>query len=183
MYSMIYNTRPWKTDLKRMVKDLLRRQSQTRWTPASYAGLERTVMLGCYSIRKLREAYTSSNRRPPAFNVKVTSFPSIDKSFCDIFWPEVNEHFDLTNPKPESVECSFICDQIIHSYVFVPWFNPSQHLAGLFVGSKRLVNGEKGAPRVLRISIDNIVSLFEHFTKTGHRWWGHFSREQDRIIM
>ena len=53
---MIWESAYWKEELLRQAEDLKKRSTQTKWSERSLARLEKTIMIGFYSIRKLIEA-------------------------------------------------------------------------------------------------------------------------------
>ena len=69
---MIFETNYWRLELERLARRLKRHMTQSRWLASSDASVEKSVMLGFYSIRKLLEAF-----QPPPnmnFNSKITTF-------------------------------------------------------------------------------------------------------------
>ena len=102
--------------IKRLAQKLGNHMTQKRWLDASDASVEKCVMLGFYSVRKMLEAF-----QPPPnmdFQSKVTTFPSTTKKISPICYPEVLEALDLKKPKNETVALKDLCNQVIHSYFF-----------------------------------------------------------------
>jgi hypothetical protein len=58
---MIWESHYWKEELFRHARRIRRLQSLKRWGNRSTAGLEKGLMIGFYSIRKLIEAHTVSD--------------------------------------------------------------------------------------------------------------------------
>jgi len=167
-----------------MAADLRRRQTQLRWTEASYAGFERTVMLGFYAIRKLMDSFQPMLPKESRSLVDLTSFPSKGKRFTELFWPTVEEHFDLATPKIIHLETRIVCNQVIHSYVFSPWFNRSHHLAGLFFCSREEAEGKKGRRgRVFRIELQTVADLFEIVATKRGKWLMRAGPERNLQVM
>jgi hypothetical protein len=69
---MIYESRFWKDNLIKQANVLRAKTTQKRWTEASSARLEQTIMLGYYSIRKLVESQKLSNL---VINQAITTNP------------------------------------------------------------------------------------------------------------
>ncbi|MCU8036378.1 hypothetical protein, partial [Shewanella sp. SM71] len=53
---MISESQYWKNDLQKNVEFFHNKLHQTTWREASFAALEKRVMLSCYIVRKLAEA-------------------------------------------------------------------------------------------------------------------------------
>src|SRR5260370_14588070 len=115
---MILQSFYWKRDLKRLSLVLRRRESQIHWPKASYASLEKEAMLGFYAIRKLMDAFQPQLPVGASTLLPLTTYPSRGKPFLKMAWPEVAHHFDLGKPRAVQKDLRFICNQIIHSYVF-----------------------------------------------------------------
>ncbi len=167
-----------------MAGDLRRRQSQLRWTAASYAGLERTIMLGFYAIRKLMDSFQPMLPKESRSSIELQSFPSTGKGFSELFWPTVEEHFDLSSPKIIRLETRMVCNQVIHSYVFSPWFDRSNRLEGLFFCSREEAEGKKGQPgRVFRLELQSVINLFEIVATRRGKWVLRAGPEKNLQVM
>ncbi len=129
---MIFNVKYWKRDFKRLAIELRRRQEQLRWPDESYASLEKSIMMGFYAIRKLLDAFQPMMPVNKNALFDLTSFPSLNKPFWKLSWPEINEHFDVTKPTVLKKDLKFICDQMVHTHLFTPWFDTNTRLAGVF---------------------------------------------------
>ncbi|OOF10197.1 hypothetical protein BZG82_08265 [Salinivibrio sp. PR5] len=53
---MISESQYWKDDLAKNVEFIHKKLFQTVWRDASYANLEKRIMLSCYIVRKLSES-------------------------------------------------------------------------------------------------------------------------------
>jgi hypothetical protein len=71
---MIYESHYWKDELQAIAKKLRRRRAQRRWSESSFANLEKEVMVGFYSVRKLYEA--SKLEVDPI--IRTTGGPALD---------------------------------------------------------------------------------------------------------
>ncbi len=91
-------------------------------------------MLGFYAVRKLQEARKISDRlrsRP----VPLIQYRSSGKPVRHLNWDRIDALYELDNPERVQRHLSFVTNQIIHSYVFVPWFDETNHLVNLFFAS------------------------------------------------
>ncbi len=175
---MIFETNYWKLELKRLALILRRHITQDRWLAASDASVERCVMIGFYSIRKLLQAF-----QPPPnikFQSKVTVFPRNQNKLSPICFPEVPEAFDLDKPKIETIGLKKLCDQVIHSYFFSVWLGTDHKLRGVFFSSDY-----KKDIKVYRMDILAIIELFEKIANSRHKFasLAHFYPDNNRIIM
>lgn len=174
---MIFETRFWKNDLRKSADKLAQRASQRVWREASYGQLEREIMIGFYALRKLSESRRLSEH---FLNVPVplVTFPSLGKPIGYFVWPTVEKHFDLTKPTGTSRPVSFLCNQVIHSWVFSPWFDGSNRLAGVFFSSDR-----KRTAEVYRLELQRIVELFRTASGSRPKGWLRVAPARNRQVM
>jgi hypothetical protein len=177
MNHVIFNSIPWKLDLKRTASDLGKRKRQRVWRHSSYAKLEREIMVGFYAIRKLSE----SHRLAEDFgriNVPVVTFPWIGKTVGYFVWPEVEKHFDLTSAKNTVCSVEFLWNQIIHTSVFSPWFTPTGELAGIFFASDRKKHTE-----VYRLELQRIIDIFNAAAGSRPKGWLRIAPDRNLQVM
>lgn len=152
---MIYESGYWKADLLKRADKLYRRTQQRRWSETSLARFEQEVMLGFYAVRKLQEARKISGRlwnRP----VPLIQFRSSGKAVRHLNWDRIDVLYKLDTPDCVQRPLSFVTNQVIHSYVFVPGFDESNRLVNLFFASDR----EKD--RLLSaVTVSEIAQIFE----------------------
>ena len=152
---MIWDSSFWKKDLDGRARRLRERKSQTRWGDASQARTEQDVMLAFYSIRKLIEAdkLTTAVRNSV---VEIRSFPWRGKRVNQLNWHRLDELYDLASPHVANKRLMWLCNQVIHSYVFLLQFQEAGGLAGVLLSSDFERN------RALYcIDIDPLIELLE----------------------
>lgn len=151
---MIYQSGYWRDHLARQARFLRDKQSQARWTEASFARLEREVMIGFYSIRKLAEArkITTKVFEQP---VELLHYEANGKAVGLLNWHRLDELYHVTKGTPESKPLSFVANQMIHSFVFMPIFNEDRRLELIAFNSDR----SKGRS-LFAIRIRKMVELF-----------------------
>jgi hypothetical protein len=149
----------WKEDLLKQADALRTRQLQRRWTEASFARLEQTVMIGFYSIRKLVEASKISNT---TFEQKIplTTFPSTGRDVTRMNTHKIDKLYDLESPSDASHDIIFLCNQFIHSFVFMPVFGENKKLECILFASDRHRH-----VKLFSITLTTIIELFE---QVGH---------------
>jgi hypothetical protein len=144
---MIHNSAYWKDDLLRSADALERRLTQSRWYPATFADVEKTIMIGFYEVRKLIEASklddkTSKQRMP------LLKYRSTGKAVTRMNWTRYWELYDL-QPLVE------LCHQFVHSYIFTCEFSEVNAFTSVLVSSERERNRH-----LYCVSIPVIVGLF-----------------------
>jgi len=135
-FGMIYESSFWKDDLLRIAADLDRRRSQRRWVEASFAAVEKSVMVGCYIVRKLIEAKKLSDEtveRP----VVVASFSALGRPVHHLNRTKYWELYDLDFSTQTEIQLIRMCHLIIHSYGFHVSFSMSDEFDGVLFNSDR----------------------------------------------
>jgi hypothetical protein len=175
---MIYDTYYWRLELGRLSRRLRGHMAQRRWPSASDASVEKCIMLGFYSIRKLIQAFQPPPNMPT--QIKVTTFPRNHKKLSPICWPEVAEAFDLDKPTNETLGLEKLCNQVIHSYFFSVWLGKDRVLRGVFLSSDY-----KKDEKVFRVEISTIVNIFEQVASSRHKYasLAHFYPDDNRVVM
>jgi len=149
---MIWESGPWKHEIERCVDRLQRRKSQKRWTETSMARLERDIFYVAYAVRKLIDSAKLSDE-VESIEVEATAYPLLGEYVDVMNWHKLNELYDLSEGRPRAIPLREFCNQIIHSFVFLPLFAEQQSgLLGLFVASDYQKDQE-----VLCFGIDAII--------------------------
>jgi hypothetical protein len=124
---MIWESSYWKSDLIKIGKKLEKRKAQKKWPDSSSANTEKDIMISAFMIRKLFD----SNKIDQRMNNKEIEAVTYKSNGKQINWmknlfPE--RYFDLENPKNEKVKLKDICNQIVHSYIFMLLMNENNNL-------------------------------------------------------
>jgi hypothetical protein len=152
---MIWASGYWKEDIEKIAERMRKRSVQTRWTERSFVNLEKDIFIVFYSLRKLLEASKISDSVAD-MKLSIFSYHSIGKGVTKINWHRVDEHFDLKKEKPEHSDLRFICNQIVHSYIFMPQMAETNTLAGILFCSDFKRNSE-----LYRLEISEIIRCLE----------------------
>jgi hypothetical protein len=128
---------------------------QKRWVGSSFARLEQRIMLGFYGVRKLRDSHKISDHLRHRF-VPLAEFDPTGKAIDLWSRTEIDEIYEMGTPRETKKPLEFVCNQIIHSYIFTPGFNERRFLEDLFFASDK--QKDRG---MFCIKIDQIVSIFE----------------------
>jgi hypothetical protein len=132
---LIHESRYWKAPLLRGATYLERLVVTEERAEALLARAEREVFIGFYAIRKLLPSLKLSCATKQLAS-RVTWFPPRASQPVDYFHrTEIDELFSLEEPTHEARELGFLCNQVIHSYVFVHSLSEGNKLDGFFVSS------------------------------------------------
>jgi hypothetical protein len=134
--------------------------NQSRWSDVSSARLEQDVFVAAYAVRKLLEANKLSTSLVDKM-VEVTTYPRKSQQMDHLNWHRLDEHFDLDSGGPRTIRLRDLCNQIIHSYVFMERFDGKPpRLAGLFFSSD--VQRQQG---VHEIELARLVKLLRRIAE------------------
>jgi hypothetical protein len=134
---VIWESGPWKAELWRLAARLEKRSMQSRWSQASDARLEQEVFIAAYIVRKLIEANKLSTSIP-SITVPVHTYPRKSSQMDHMNWDQLDRHFDLDTRREKQLSVRELCNQFIHSYVFMPVFgrSPARLTALLFASDR-----------------------------------------------
>jgi hypothetical protein len=119
------------------------------------ARCEQTIMLGFYAIRKLIESMKLTDQVSNT-SVAVRFYPATGRTIHFLNCHRIDELYDLEKPKRKTVSLRYLCNQVMHSYVFSLLFNEDHSLAGMLLSSDRQRSKE-----LLQVSTEDIVRIFE----------------------
>jgi len=155
---MIYKSYYWKKELIKLSRKLTKRLTQTNWwTEVQHGTFEKEIMIGFYIIRKLIEANKLSNEIVST-KIKGFKFPNIGKTIHVMNNHRFYEFFNFDNPKPNNFNLIFLANQIVHSYLFSPSFDPEDFsLNGIHFSSDKDRN-----TWLYEISIDTSETTIPH---------------------
>lgn len=133
---MISDSIPWREELWRVADRLEKKSKQQRWTERSSFLVERDFMTSAYAIRRLNEAHKipddlAKTKVPVIRHKRIGSVPDIWNRH------EIWEHYDLENGVPDHITIPHLCNQLIHSFVWVLSVTEDTELFnGAFVASE-----------------------------------------------
>lgn len=133
---MIAESQYWKDDLKKNVFFLHEKLDQRVWREASFAAVEKQIMLSCYIVRKLAE----SNKIPLELfsqEVSLYSYKNLGETVDLMNHHRVDELYDIENAQRITKPFSYIANQIIHSFVFMFAFKAKNEIEGIIFNSDR----------------------------------------------
>jgi hypothetical protein len=151
---VIGESRHYKNQLMRFAKNLDVWHRQAKWSESRFDEYEYKVFCSFFIVRRLLECNKLSERvakrEVPVDVYKPTGEPITLMSRHDVW-----ELYDLTHPSKERRSLSFICNQVIHSYVFQIWSERGGHKSSLFFSSDR--ERRRAAYRITRGALGGIL--------------------------
>ena len=135
---MIWESCHWKEPLLKERKYLSQFRATQSTKESTFAGIEKRIFISFYAIRKLIEADKLTTAYL-SLKWKITKYPNTE--LVDIMnWHKINRKYDLSKETHETRDLEWICNQIIHSFVFIPIFRESGLFDGAYVSSDRNKN-------------------------------------------
>jgi hypothetical protein len=153
---VIWESRFWKDDLLKAAKSIRGRMQQRRWPDVSSARCEQTIMIAFYSIRKLIEAQKLSDSILST-GVPVTIYPKKMRAKVHYYNRyDIDRCFNLNRGESQTKSLAFVCNQVVHSYVFCLLTNEAGNLEAITVCSDR---DRKNS--LIRVDANVIAELLE----------------------
>lgn len=154
---MIWESYYWKRDLLSTVSWLKRNRNkfvsaEGDTSEELLVKLEKRILIGFYSIRKLLEAKKLSEKIC-TYQLPVQYFKNI-KNVDHFNWHKIDELFDLDSSCGEHIKLVVLVNYFIHSYIFLPSFE-DELLSGMLISSDRVKN-----KKLYFITTEQIYSLF-----------------------
>jgi hypothetical protein len=112
-------------------------------------------MFGFYSIRKLTESAKLTDQ-VSQMTVALRSHSATGRRVHLLNLHRIDKLYDFEKSQTRTVLLPFLCNQIVHSYVFSIYFDEERRLAGVFVSSDR-----ERSKELLEVSIETIIDIFE----------------------
>jgi hypothetical protein len=119
---MIWQSYYWKKELLKIADKLDKRINQKKWFEASNANAEKDIMISAFMIRRL---YESNKIDKEMFNktIKICQYKSNGKKINLLKRLSPDNYFDMNKPIFSNLTIKDICNNIIHSYIFILIFN------------------------------------------------------------
>jgi hypothetical protein len=134
---MIHESYYWKKPLLDSAKYLEELRVNKKNQERSCIAVEKALFTGFYAIRKLLDTYKVTDKaKAKSFVLKW--FPlKANKPGDYLNWHRISEHYDLKSSASETRDIRFICDQFIHSFIFIQVFTKARKISGFFISSDR----------------------------------------------
>lgn len=157
---VIWESQPWREELCRVAAKLNGWSRAVDWDDDYVTfEIERDVMVSAYAIRKLVEARKLADSTMRS-TVHVEAFPLIERIPDLMNWDRLDEFYDFERSRTEELGLRELCNQLIHSFIFVQEVadagTSADGLAGFLVASDRA-----RLARLYRIKIDSLIGLLQ----------------------
>jgi len=160
---MILESSYWKDTLQKHARFLHQKLSQRVWRDSSFARLEEAVMLSSYIVRKLAEAKKISVE---TYNqaIPLRSFSATGRAVNLLNHHRIDELYHMKGGSHISKPLSYVVNQLIHSYVFVPVFESPEKIYGFTFNSDR--------SKVKALYMVSLETLAEKFARIANLYVG-----------
>ena len=151
---MIWESWYWKKPLLETAEWLRALKTAGVLSDEQLAQIERDILIGFYSVRKLLDTPTKITDATKSMKVKLVCHPNRK----NVNWRnnhKIDELYDLAVSGIETRDIWFICGRIIHSFILAPCFN-EQGLAGIMITS-----GIDKQSKLYSISIADVIKIYE----------------------
>jgi hypothetical protein len=135
-------------------------------------------MLGFYMIRKLLEAHKVSDSIAKR-RLRLPLYPATGKRVTYRNTHRIEDLYDFSRSHSEIRTVAFICDQVIHSYIFVPCLAESVGWDGVIFASDR-----QKSRGVFYLHGRQVISLFKSVARNDPasiRWQMNPRTGEERI--
>ena len=152
---MIYESSDWKQPLIRAARWLEKARVLEGSESHILARIEREVFIGFYAVRKLLETLNvSDSTRTLAW--KLTCYrPKAGTTVDHLNRGDIFKNYELGAKLSETRDIGFVCNQVIHSFVFELALGESDGLDGVF-----LTSDQNRAKRLYYIPMSLIIDVF-----------------------
>lgn len=151
---MIWESEHWKEPLLRLASKLVRWGKPREWTERELVRIEKDIFVAFYSIRKLMDAKKLSDSTE-IMPVNVSIYPSKGSAVTIYNWDKIDKLYDLEVKNLSQRNLRFICNQIIHSYVFMPDIDENGSLHAILFCSDRERN-----TNLFGIEANDLINIF-----------------------
>ena len=159
---MIYESYYWKNELLKLANKIEKRTNSKRWwTESQHGTFEKEIMIGFYIVRKLIDAKKFTNS---IVSTKISGkkYPNNGKNITIRTNNRFYEFYDFEKGNPEKFDLIFLCNQIVHSYIFSPCFGCDEEVKGNSMTLEAIYfNSDENRNKWLyEITINSIVKIF-----------------------
>ena len=131
---MIGESSLWKEDLLKIARRIDSLKNKKRYVERTVFNLEKDLFFAFYAIRKLIEAKKLSEEVLRT-KINVNIFPTKGKNVTLLNWHKLEDLFDFDKRKQGSFKIEFLCNQVIHSYIFVLGHNENNRIEFVYLCS------------------------------------------------
>lgn len=151
---MIYESSYWKQPLLLAARKFKIIKAVEDYSDKELARIERDIFIGFYSIRKLFEAPGKVTDATKNMRAELLWYRNTQKVHA-LNYHKFDELYDLEKSNSEQRDVLFICQRIIHSYVFSLYFD-ELGFAGIYFSSD--IDKDN---KIYAITKQKIIEIFE----------------------
>lgn len=152
---MIYESKYWKDPLLRSARWMKRARFDDDHAERELVRLERELFVGFYSIRKLLDTFkVSPSTRQMKLVLKWS--PSNGQVVDYMNAHRLEKLYKLKQQTGEQRDLLFLCNQFVHSYVFMPVIDEKHSFIGVYVSSDRSRH-----ERIYYVNAQQIIDVFK----------------------
>ena len=151
---MIKDAARWRSELIEVANFLQSKKEQIRWSDITFFRTEQHIMTAFYWIRKILESKKASQKILNG-SLPLIQFKRGLISNTEITAPILQLNFDLENPETKNRSISFVCNQIVHSYIFSIAVGYNTGLQGIYFASDKERNN-----LLFFIPVDSLISIY-----------------------
>lgn len=169
---MIYESYPWKQDLQRRKRLILKYNTAERFAQnddSTYTIIEKGIFYSAFIIRKLLDCDGKLSDEADRYVIKAKSIKPLIHIDSLHRWPEEDSH-DWDHEKSVTVSGKDVCNWLIHSYLFFTEFEKGGAIINFCVSSdydrnKTLykISLQSWLEYIDYIATDDIVGLSSHY--------------------
>ena len=150
---MILESSYWKDPLLDSALRLLESPSDENFNEAEMVQIEKDIFIGFYAVRKLMDTIKIKDSTKN-LKVKLRCSPNIKKVNLRNKH-RIDELYNLKKFNQESRTLKFVCDQIVHSYIFMIEEKEDGKISGFYFTSDR--DKEK---KLYYITVQEVIDIF-----------------------
>lgn len=152
---VIGESRFYKDELLRFVRNIRRWHDTPSWTERRFEQYEHGLFMAFFTIRRLIECDKLSERTVDQ-GIPVQVFKPTGARITLMSRYDVSELYDLEKPRRDKRSLLFLCNQVIHSYIFQIWSERAGQGSSIFFSSDRRRRRE--AFRLTRGTISHVLT-------------------------
>lgn len=135
---MIHESYYWKQPLLRSARWLEKTLVDDESSERILARAEREIFVGFYAVRKLLETFSLSSTTK-LLTYDLTFFNAQDNANPDHFNRDnLEKHYNLGKENTEARDIGFICNQVIHSFIFIFALSEAGQIDGIYLSSDKM---------------------------------------------
>jgi hypothetical protein len=179
---MIHESYYWKKELVKLSTKIAKRiQIKRFWSESQFGTFEKEIMIGFYIIRKLIEAKKLTNSKVST-KIGIIRFPNKGMKVHRMNNHKFFEFYDFDKGNTVKVNVIFLCNKIVHSYIFSPRFEKDE-ANNLILSSVLFCSDEDRNDFLFEINIGCIVEFFKtlgnDYPSSSHMYFNPNKNEWD----